>query len=44
MVATAEPDASHVVEDGEMVTGQNPPSSEATAKALVSRLVGERAR
>lgn len=43
-VETAEPYASHVVEDGDLITGQNPPSSEATAKALVSRLIGERSR
>lgn len=44
MVETAEPDASDVVEDGDLITGQNPPSSGATAKALLSRLVGERTR
>lgn len=30
----------HVVVDGNLITGQNPASSEAGAKALLSRLAG----
>ncbi|WP_349974386.1 type 1 glutamine amidotransferase domain-containing protein [Pseudomonas sp. WHRI 8519] len=33
--------ASHVVEDGHLITGQNPASSEAVAKALLKRLAAE---
>jgi putative intracellular protease/amidase len=33
--------ASYVVEDGHLITGQNPASSEATAKALIARLQDE---
>lgn len=33
--------ASHVVADGHLITGQNPASSEATAKALLERLAQE---
>ena len=33
--------AVHVVEDGHLITGQNPASSEATAKALLGRLAQE---
>ncbi|MBK5006807.1 type 1 glutamine amidotransferase domain-containing protein [Pseudomonas sp. S32] len=33
--------SSHVVEDGHLVTGQNPASSEAAAKALLARLAQE---
>ncbi|MBF7143809.1 MULTISPECIES: type 1 glutamine amidotransferase domain-containing protein [Pseudomonas] len=37
----AEDWASYVVEDGHLITGQNPASSEATAKALLKRLADE---
>ncbi|MBK5009892.1 type 1 glutamine amidotransferase domain-containing protein [Pseudomonas sp. S60] len=33
--------SSHVVEDGHLITGQNPASSEAAAKALLARLAQE---
>ncbi len=33
--------ASYVVEDGHLITGQNPASSEAVAKALLDRLAQE---
>lgn len=33
--------SSHVVEDGHLITGQNPASSEATAQALLKRLAQE---
>lgn len=33
--------SSHVVEDGHLITGQNPASSEAAAKALLARLAEE---
>lgn len=39
--AKAEDWASHVVEDGHLITGQNPASSEAAAKALLKRLAQE---
>ena len=35
--------ASYVVEDGNLITGQNPASSEATAEALLARLRQEQA-
>lgn len=34
----------HVVEDDDLITGQNPPSSGATAKALIARLAEEATR
>jgi len=37
----AEDWASYVVEDGHLITGQNPASSEATAQALLKRLADE---
>lgn len=33
--------ASHVVEDGHLITGQNPASSEGVAQALLKRLARE---
>ena len=33
--------ATYVVEDGLLITGQNPPSSEAAAEALLKALVRE---
>lgn len=38
VVDTAEPWADHVVEDGQLVSGQNPQSSESVARALLARL------
>jgi len=35
--------ASYVVEDGHLITGQNPASSEAAAEALLKRLAQEQA-
>ncbi|MGV9769785.1 type 1 glutamine amidotransferase domain-containing protein [Microbacterium sp. NPDC003461] len=37
-VATAEPWADHVIEDGALITGQNPQSSGSVARALLARL------